>query len=129
MIRTAHDRFNVSSPEQRSSRFYCRKTLGLRGERGGHDTIVLRPAGLIRPSRTAPFGSTPGDAGGSVSKAGRQRREARGTCAINGLVSRERSLSPGTNGQIGVVRRHVVRSAAREGSEHGPYRKSRLKRL
>jgi len=32
-----------------------------------------------------PVWSTPGDAGGSVSKAGRQRREARGTCAINGI--------------------------------------------
>ena len=37
--------------------------------------------------------------------------------------------SPGTNGQIAVVRRHVVRSAAREGSQHGPYRKSRIKAL
>src|SRR5438046_7657923 len=43
------------------------------------------------------------------------------------LVPRERSLSPSTNGQIGVVRRHVLRSAARGGSEHGPYRKSRLR--
>src|SRR5713101_5837654 len=34
--------------------------------------------------RTAPVGSKPGDAGGSVSEAGRQRRETRGTCAING---------------------------------------------
>ena len=31
-------------------------------------------------------------------------------------VARKRSLSPSTNGQIAVVRRHVVRSAAREAS-------------
>jgi hypothetical protein len=34
--------------------------------------------------RMAPVGSKPGDAGGSVSKAGRECREARGTCAIDG---------------------------------------------
>ncbi len=73
--------------------------------------------------RTAPVGSKPGDGGGSISEAGRQRN-ARGTCAINGAGPRERSLSPSTNGQIGFVRRHVVRSASRERSEHGPYRKS-----
>ena len=29
-------------------------------------------------------------------------------------------LSPSRNGQIGVLRRHVVRPAARDGSAHGP---------
>jgi hypothetical protein len=42
------------------------------------------------------------------------------------LVPRERSGAPITNGPTGFVRRHVVRSASREGSERGPYRKFRL---
>src|SRR5207249_11964095 len=78
--------------------------------------------------RMAPpqFGSKPGDAGGVSLRwrgsVGKPAELAQSTA----LVPRERSLTPSTNGQIGVVRRHVLRSAARGGSEHGPYRKSRL---
>jgi hypothetical protein len=50
----------------------------------------------------------------------------RGTCTINSSGAARTLGSPITNGPAGFVRRHVVRSAAREGSEHGPYRKSRL---
>jgi len=42
-------------------------------------------------------------------------------------VPRERSRSPITNGPTGFVRGHMVRSASREESEHGPYRKSRAR--
>jgi len=52
------------------------------------------------------------------SRGGGKRRQARGTC---------RNDSPGaarTVGPTGFLRRHVVRSASREGSAHGPQRES-----
>ena len=50
-------------------------------DRGAHRAARVAPDVI---EQTAPVGGEPGDAGGSVSQAGRQCREERGTCVISG---------------------------------------------
>ena len=79
--------------------------------------------------RTVHGGSETGSwivAGGSVPELGGQGWLAFGACGASGVAPREWPVSPIANGQNGLVGRHVVRSPAREGREHGPYRRSRL---
>jgi hypothetical protein len=84
--------------------------------------------------RTAPCWEQVWRRGGSVSEAGRQWRDVRGTMAVAGSLRNQRRWPARTvpvtehEWPDSVRERHVVLSASRERSEHGPYRESRLLR-
>jgi hypothetical protein len=76
--------------------------------------------------RTAPVGRQPDERAGVSLRRGGSGGKAAEHAQSTALVPRQRPGSPITNGPTGFVRRHVVRSASREGREHVPYRKYRV---
>jgi hypothetical protein len=72
-----------------------------------------------------PLGDSRTTAGVSLRRGGSGGKPAK-RAQSTALVPRERSGGSITNGPTGFLRHHGVRSASREGSEHGSYRNSRL---
>jgi len=83
------------------------------------------PPDLIE--RTAPIWEQADDAGGSLSEAGEAASGGPWNMRNPKRGCRENVRGTDQEWPGGFVRRHMVRSASREGSEHGPYRKLRLR--
>jgi hypothetical protein len=83
------------------------------------------PPDLIE--RTAPIWEQAGDEGGSPFEAGEAASGGPWNMRNPKRGCRENVRGTDQEWPGGFVRRHMVRSASREGSEHGPYRKFRLR--